>query len=300
MAGVYRLFRGGSIVTKEEVSFSFGKNWEDYVKTSFNDERVQIAKRHLLRMLKRNDLTGMTFLDIGCGSGLHSYAAYQAGARQIISIDVDEHSVMTTARVREMTGNPPNWRVLHGSVLDADFMSSLGPADIVYSWGVLHHTGDLWQALRNAAAKVKPGGLLYIALYEKTKKYDYWVRTKKRYNASSKLGKLRMELSYLMFNFVLAPAAAGGPKGLINAITYLADYQTNRGMSVMTDVRDWLGGWPYEPASPEEITDFCIHTLGFRMQKIRTGEANVEYLFQKSDTGFIDQQRVRPDDIVAE
>ena len=269
-------------MSKEEVSFSFGKNWEHYVKTSFSDERVEISKKHLLAFLERNDLKGVTFLDIGCGSGLHSYAAYQAGVAQIVSIDVDEYSVKTTTKIREMAGNPPNWRVLHGSVLDADFMSTIEPVDIVYSWGVLHHTGDLWQAVKNASLPIKNGGLYYIALYEKTAESDYWIRIKKKYNSSSKFNKVLMEISYVI-EHVMVPAIIGGPKALIHKIKYVTSYKENRGMSFMTDIRDWLGGWPYQPATPEEVADYCVNTLGLLNKKIKTGEANIEYLFQKSD-----------------
>jgi len=267
-------------VLKEEVSFSFGKNWEHYLKKSFSDERVEISKKHLLAFLERNDLKGVTFLDIGCGSGLHSYAAYRAGAAQIVSIDVDEHSVETTTKIREMAGNPSNWRVLHGSVLDADFMSTIEPVDIVYSWGVLHHTGDLWQAVNNASMPIKPGGLFYIALYEKTAKSDYWIRIKKKYNSSSNFDKLFMEFSYVIKHFIV-PAIFGGPKALIKTIKYITSYRENRGMSFMTDIRDWLGGWPYQPATPEEVTDYCVTKLGLLNMKTKTGEANIEYLFKK-------------------
>jgi glycosyltransferase involved in cell wall biosynthesis len=285
---------GISTASKKEISFPFGKNWEHYVKTSFSDERVEISRKHLLVFLERNDLKGASFLDIGCGSGLHSYAAYRAGATHIISIDVDIHSVKTTTKIREMAGNPPNWSVLQGSVLDADFMSTIEPVDIVYSWGVLHHTGNLWQAVKNASIPIKPGGLFYIALYEKTAKSDYWIRIKKKYNSSSKFGKLLMELSYVSFNS-MASAIVSGTRALINSIKYIANYKENRGMSIkyianykenrgmsfMTDIRDWLGGWPYEPATPEEVTDYCVNKLGLLNQKIKTGEANIEYLFQK-------------------
>jgi len=274
-------YEGGIITVREDDnSFSFGKNWERYVKTSFSDDRVEIARKHLLAFLERNDLKGTTFLDIGCGSGIHSYAAYRAGATQVLSLDVDEYSVKTTQKIREMAGNPPNWHVLHGSVLDADFMSTIEPVDIVYSWGVLHHTGNLWQAVRNASMPIRSGGLFYIALYEKTAKSDYWIRIKKKYNSTSNIGKWFMELSHVSMHFVL-PALVGGFKSMMNTLRYVIRYRENRGMSFMTDIRDWLGGWPYEPATPEEVTDYCANKLGLLQQKIKTGEANIEYLFKK-------------------
>ena len=46
------------------------------------------------------------------------------------------------ARLHDLSGRPAHWRIAQGSVLDKAYMESLGTFDIVYSWGVLHHTGD--------------------------------------------------------------------------------------------------------------------------------------------------------------
>ena len=259
----------------EEVTFSFGKNWEEYVEKHYSDEKVSIAQAHLLEFLGVDSLKDFVFLDIGCGSGIHSLAAYRSGAKKIISLDVDPFSVKTTNKVREMAGSPVNWQVLHGSVLDDEFMSTVEPADIVYSWGVLHHTGNLWKAVANAATKIKSSGVFYLALYEKTDKSDYWISIKKKYNRSSMATKRLMEISHVLRHFILVP-------NFIGSISYIVTYKKNRGMSFMTDIRDWLGGWPYEPSTPDEVIDFCVNKLGLIKQKVKTGEANVEYIFEKN------------------
>jgi hypothetical protein len=131
--------------------------------------------------------------------------------------------------------------------------------------------------VRNAGKLVRVGGLFYVALYEKAHDSDYWIATKKKYNRSSSIGKRFMELAYvcrMLFH----------PRRLLHlpeSINYIRNYQHSRGMEFWTDVRDWLGGWPYEPSTPEEVTTFCTGTLGLRCLKVRTGEANVEYLFVK-------------------
>src|SRR5262245_33858198 len=129
------------------VRYGFGKNWAQFIDAHFDQERVDIAQQHLLAFLKLPDLAGKVFLDIGCGSGLHSLAAWRAGAREVISFDIDADSVQTTRQLRHWGGNPPNWCVRQGSVLDPEFLAGLPPADIVYSWGVLHHTGAMWDAV---------------------------------------------------------------------------------------------------------------------------------------------------------
>jgi len=258
-------------------AFSFGRNWEEFVRTKFSEERVAISRKHLLDFLETSDLAGKYFLDIGCGSGIHSLAACRSGASRIVSVDIDPDSVRTTGRIREMAGSPPHWEALQGSILDAGFVARIEPADIVYSWGVLHHTGDLWTAVRNAAGRIRPGGLFYVALYEKTADSDYWIAVKKKYNRSSRAGKRGMELAYVYRTFF----RGRGIRDLADSLRYIRNYRQSRGMAFWTDVRDWLGGWPYEPATPKEVTDFCAGTLGLRTIKVKTGEANVEYLFAK-------------------
>lgn len=255
-------------------AFSFGRNWDRFVRAHYSDERVEISCRHLLNFLGVPDLAGRSFLDLGCGSGIHSLAAFRSGASRVVSIDVDPFSVRATKWVRERAGSPLAWEVQEGSILDPEFVSRLEPMDIVYSWGVLHHTGNLWGALRHAAGRVPPGGLLYIAIYEKTPESPYWIGVKQRYNRASALRKRFMELGYVYRTFLRTKS----PSNLLRNLRFFRDYRASRGMAFWTDVRDWLGGWPYEPATAEEVTGFCERTLGLSTVKVANGEANIEYL----------------------
>ena len=259
------------------VTFSFGKNWQDFVDHYFISERVTIAKEHLLELLQFADLAGLSFLDIGCGSGLSSLAALEAGAANIVSFDVDEHSVQATAVIRQRAGNPEHWQISQGSILDQKFLHTLTPADIVYSWGVLHHTGNMWQAIRNAAGLLKPSGSFYIALYTTTPKSDYWLRVKKRYNRCSSLGKRRMELWFVLRHSLLPLCLQKK-----NPIRHIREYQKKRGMAYLTNIRDWLGGYPYEHARIEEVLRFGRQRLNLDLINLKTGEANTEYVFRKA------------------
>ena len=263
----------------DEKVFSFGKNWQRFIENNLNEERIEVSRRHLLDFLGIDSLQGKYFLDIGCGSGIHSLAMARSGAGKIVGVDVDVFSVKTSEKVRELVGTPINWTILHGSILDDDFTAQIEPADIVYSWGVLHHTGDLWKAVRNAASRIKPGGVFYIALYIKTPDSDHWIAVKKKYNLSSRVGKRAMECAYVYRNFI----ARRSLRQIAASLKYMMDYQKNRGMEFWTDIRDWLGGWPYEPATPEEVVNFCVGELGLETLKVKTGEANVEYLFRRPD-----------------
>ncbi len=257
--------------------FEFGRNWQDFIEKHFGQERVDTSKQHLLEFLDADDLKGKTFLDIGCGSGLHSLAAFQAEATQITSFDYDPNSVNSTEVLKHYAGNPAHWSLSQGSVLDAGFMSTLEPADIVYSWGVLHHTGNVWQAVKNAAGRVKPGGQFYIALYSADVQInpspEFWLELKQRYIASSVLGKRMIELWYI-WRFSLNKRIWNLP-GLIKHIN---GYKSTRGMSYYTDVKDWVGGWPMEFCWDADVTS-RVEAMGFKQIKIATGHANTEFLF---------------------
>jgi SAM-dependent methyltransferase len=267
-------------VTQEKVTFSFGKNWEQFIRTNFSEERIEIARQHLLNFLDMRDLVGKYFLDIGCGSGIHSLAAFKSSAQRIASFDVDPYSVATTKKIHEMYGSPANWKIAQGSILEDAFLRTVEPADIVYSWGVLHHTGNVWQAIRNAATFLKPGSIFYIAIYDKTPDTPYWIDIKKKYNRSTGLGKKLMEFSYVWRAFFKTASLSR----IKQSIAYIRNYKKSRGMEFWTDVKDWLGGWPYEPATQVEICSFCEETLGLERIKVKTGEANIEYLFKKKTT----------------
>lgn len=256
-------------------SFAFGKNWERFIRGNFTEERVSIAQKHLLGFLGVNSLQDAAFIDIGSGSGIHSLAACKAGAKRIVSFDYDQQSVATTRKIHEMHGSPPSWVVLEGSILDKAFIAKLEPADVVYSWGVLHHTGNLWQAMENAASLVQEGGLFYIAVYEKTRKTPYWIRIKKFYNRSPWLIKKIMEIGYVWWGLFRQPSISK----IRASLQYIRTYQKSRGMEFWTDVKDWLGGWPYEPATQAEVCDFCTRKLGLVLVRVQAGEENIEYLF---------------------
>jgi 2-polyprenyl-6-hydroxyphenyl methylase/3-demethylubiquinone-9 3-methyltransferase len=246
--------------------FEFGKNWARFL-ARLDDERIGEAIKGVRTVLRMEDLKGLRLLDIGCGSGLSSLAARRLGAR-VVSFDFDPFSVACTRelKLREKS-NDDDWRVLEGSVLEAAFMESLGEFDIVYSWGVLHHTGSMWTAIENAIRRVKPGGRLCVAIYNDQGKWSRaWLWIKRAYNRLPRA--LRWLVTVPMLIRLWGPTMIwdllrGKPMHAWNT------YATNRGMSPWHDLVDWVGGLPFEVAAPDVIFRF-FDERGFRLIFLKT------------------------------
>lgn len=267
--------------TQRELRFAFGQNWQQFVRRSLDDERIATARDHILGFLGRKDLKGVAFLDIGCGSGINSAAVSTCGVERIFSFDYDPNSVAATAQVREHVGGGENWQVMRGDVLDNAFIQSLGKWSCVYSWGVLHHSGDVWRAIENALQTVAHGGLFYIALYSADVEPNpgFWLRIKREYNEGSRLKRQKMIVWYV-WNYMLHRSVRRLPEFL----SVMSDYKTRRGMSFLVDIRDWLGGWPMQYTYDKDVIEF-VTRRGFALQNIKTGEANTEFLFIKESDG---------------
>jgi 2-polyprenyl-6-hydroxyphenyl methylase/3-demethylubiquinone-9 3-methyltransferase len=247
-----------------EKHYEFGKNWMRFLATV--DERaIEESMRGLRDFFHMDSFSGKTFLDIGSGSGLHSLAAHRLGAQAVTSVDYDADSVAATSALREREGAPSTWRVSQGDILDPGLGASLPKFDIVYSWGVLHHTGAMWEAIRNAASFCGEEGLFMIGIYNKKSPLSEWMRTIKRiYAHSGPLVRFPIKWSYYLLT-VLYRAVRGK-----NPLEFLADYKKKRGMDYWHDLEDWVGGYPFEFASPKEVTAF-VGDLGFELVNSSTG-----------------------------
>jgi 2-polyprenyl-6-hydroxyphenyl methylase/3-demethylubiquinone-9 3-methyltransferase len=259
--------------------FAFGDNWRSFLQ-ELDETRIGAAVASLTDMLATTDLTGRSFLDIGSGSGLFSLAARRLGAR-VLSFDYDAESVACTQELRRRYyPDDPTWTVAHGSVLDRLYLESLGQFDVVYSWGVLHHTGAMWRALENASIPVAHGGAFFIAIYnDQGGASRRWLAVKRAYQRLPPIGRsmLVATVGAALYGRSLVAQAArrqnplkgGGPR---------------RGMTRWHDLVDWVGGYPFEVARPEAIIDF-FHARGFTLVRLTTAGSSIgcnEFVFVRS------------------
>jgi 2-polyprenyl-3-methyl-5-hydroxy-6-metoxy-1,4-benzoquinol methylase len=279
----------------ESSRFEFGANWTRFLET-VDESRIEAAVNSLRRMLGVASLAGQRFLDVGSGSGLFSLAAHRLGAG-VHSFDYDPQSVACTREMkRRFAPAADDWTIEQGSALDAEYLQHLAPADVVYSWGVLHHTGDLWSAIDLVAQRVKPGGRFWLAIYnDQGRTTADWIRIKRCYQALPTF--LRPLLVTLvggcLFVHRLTRACLSSLVHLLTLDNPLAPFRSlaekartpdARGMNRWYDLVDWVGGWPFEVARPEEVIDFLAER-GFALQTLQTVGGRMgcnEFVFVRS------------------
>lgn len=259
--------------------FEFGANWARFLDV-LDDGRIAVAEQSLRDMLEVDSLAGLRFLDAGSGSGLFSLVARRLGAT-VHSFDFDPASVACTRELRRRYfPDDPQWQVEEASVLDPDYLQRLGQFDVVYSWGVLHHTGQMWPALDNVSRLVADGGKLFVSIYnDQGSRSRRWLHLKKIYNRSG----------------LLKTPIAGGTAVMLWWRSWVKDalrlrpfaswraVREQRGMSAWRDVVDWVGGYPFEVAKPEEIFDF-YRARGFTLVRLVTCGGSLgcnQFVFRK-------------------
>lgn len=235
--------------------FEFGNNWLNYSK-EINNKKITSSRKRLEEMLPI-DIKNNTFIDIGCGSGIHSLSAILSGAT-VFSFDYDSNSVLSSKNLRKkMHISEGLWKIEQGDILDENYIRTLDKYDIVYSWGVLHHSGEMWKALQNICHLVKEDGFLFIAIYnDQGWKSKFWWYIKWVYNIlpiginkvfAYILGTLFQILNIIKYILLLKPMVALKP---------LIEYGNDRGMNYFIDIVDWYGGFPFEYTTIEKLNAF--------------------------------------------
>jgi len=267
-----------------DTHFAFGENWSEYANL-IDDTKIQEAEKGLLRLVTKEELAGKSFLDIGCGSGLHALAALRLGAVKVLATDIDPNSVATTKAVLDKyapTGS--QYEVQEVSVFDLP-EATKEQYDIVYSWGVLHHTGAMYEAITAATKLVAPDGLFAVALYRTTPMCGVWTRIKRWYSQTSETNQKRTQNLYIKLLKFKYKITRKDFEVMRN------NYFNSRGMSFEHDVHDWLGGYPYESITPIQAKEY-MQTLGYTEVRKFVHDSGIgffgtgcdEFVFKKVET----------------
>ncbi len=259
--------------------FGFGRNWKSYSKL-ITKERLSKAELHLKDRFQVEGFEGK-FLDIGCGSGVFSVSALNLGA-EVKGFDYDINSVETSKKVlRQFSQGNTNWEIQQGDILTSNHNNDISNSDFIYSWGVLHHTGNMKLAIENVAKNAKSGSRWVVAIYNDLgDESKMWTKLKKLYVDYLPLRPFLLAYSYYRFwakqQFHSAIHFRNPFDGWRN---YTID---SRGMSAWYDLIDWAGGYPFEVASPDWMKN-KIEPYGWKLEKLwrNEGIGNNEFLFTK-------------------
>lgn len=235
--------------------FDFGSNWEEFSKRRVDRGRLELACESLQSLLERDSLAGKSFLEVGCGSGLFSIAAHQLGATKVVGIDVNPRCIEISQTNRDLLapGAPLEFHV--ASALEPEQLKPFGTFDLVYAWGSLHHTGSMWNAVRNVSRCVAPEGIFIVAIYNKHITSPAWNTIKWIYNQVPGIVQRFMVLSFAGIIYIA--------KLLVTRTNPL---KKDRGMDFWFDVTDWVGGYPYEYAAPVDV-ERSICDRGFLLRR---------------------------------
>lgn len=268
--------------TGTSLGFEFGRNWRAFLR-HIDETAILRAEQSLQEALRAERLDRLTFLDLGCGSGLFSLAAWRLGA-DVCSLDVDPECVGCATELRNRFASAHRWKIEPGSALDEEFLSGLPRFDVVYSWGVLHHTGAMWRAMGNALARVAPEGRFFAAIYnDQGRASRRWGVVKRWYNQLP--SGLRWAVLYPALIRLWGPTVLRDSLRLAPLKAWRG-YQSVRGMNAWRDVVDWVGGYPFEVARPEEVFEFC-RQRGFGLEYLKTcggGLGCNEFVFRMGKT----------------
>jgi len=245
----------------KNTAFDFGENWVAYSREALTKEKVESARIDFKQLYSGISFEGKRFLDIGFGQGLALLFAKEMGAI-VTGCDINHKCKESLEITKQVVGYKGEITTIIGSILSKETMNALrgdcnNKFDIVHSWGVLHHTGSMYKSLKDVTTLVENDGYIVLAIYNR-----HW---------SSPLWRF-IKFVYCYMPQMVQKLLIAGLTPIIVASKFIVTgknpLKCKRGMSFFHDVTDWIGGYPYEYASSEEICSImrskgftCVRTV---------------------------------------
>jgi len=261
----------------DKKQFDFGQNWKNFSEKKLNKDKIIQAQHDFKELVKDLDIKNKSFIDIGFGQGLGLLSSIIFGAKSV-GVDINEKCYETLERNKDFFPELKNVDIpiIIGSILDGSILEKIKSInktyDILHSWGVLHHTGNMWTAIDNCCQLISQNGIFILAIYNKHWSSRLWYIIKKIYNSSPAIIKRLMIYKFYAIIFIA--------KFLV---TFKNPLKKERGMSFYYDIVDWIGGFPYEYATKDEIVEY-LRYKGFNLIKFTKASVPTgcnEFIFRK-------------------
>jgi ubiquinone/menaquinone biosynthesis C-methylase UbiE len=207
-------------------------------------------------------LRGKDVLDVGAGSGIATQMLAEAGAN-VTAVDLTDWAVETTQRrlaAFELEGDVRQADAEQLPFEDASF-------DLVFSWGVIHHSSDMDRALAELVRVTRPGGQLVLMVYNRRSLFFAVYRAFQRFLPLARRLGLHFE-----------GARAGETEGLIARHFTVAELRAKLERSGLTGV--WIQPYgqdaellplprrirlPITERIPQRVKDPVLRRLGHQL-----------------------------------
>ena len=126
------------------------------------EQRRYATHYHLPELFASLDGAGRRLLEVGCGIGVDSIQLAQRGFA-VTAVDLTENALAVARQFAARRGVSIDFRLGNAEGLDFPDQSF----DVVYSFGVLHHTPDIERSVAEVHRVLRPGGTAYVMLYHR-------------------------------------------------------------------------------------------------------------------------------------
>lgn len=147
---------------------------------------------HILSFADFRAWENKTVVDLGCGIGTTALAFLDAGAHPVYAVDASKESIaILTDRMRWHNAQPGALHVWHTACDDARDLYLRHNADLVFCFGVLHHTPRPAALLSRACDMLKDGGEIRLMVYHRWSWKALWALLKYGRRHARAYGTLR-------------------------------------------------------------------------------------------------------------